>query len=89
MLEGLLQLPSGIKRKKSHTTISNPAHPGRSLDVSDPVGAGLARVHEQGHVREAVAVVWVGTAAESLANEELDALLHLQVGDMEHEVTIM
>ena len=53
------------------------AHIGGGLLVADAVGAGLAGVHEERHVGEAVAVVGVAAAPDALVHQELDLLLHL------------
>jgi hypothetical protein len=45
--------------------------------VSHAVRSRLARVHEEGHVRKAVAVVRVAATAEALVHKELDLLLNL------------
>ena len=46
--------------------------------VPDAVRAGLAGVHEERHVGEAVAVVGVAAAPDALVHEELDLLLDLR-----------
>ena len=56
------------------------AHIGGGLLVADAVGAGLAGVHEERHVGEAVAVVGVAAAADALVHQELDLLLNLLMG---------
>ena len=53
------------------------AHIGGGLLVADAVGAGLAGVHEERHVGEAVAVVGVAAATDALVHQELDLLLNL------------
>ena len=55
------------------------AHIGGGLLVADAVGAGLAGVHEERHVGEAVAVVGVAAAADALVHQELDLLLNLMM----------
>ena len=49
--------------------------------VPDAVRAGLAGVHEERHVGEAVAVVGVAAASDALVHEELDLLLDLWNGN--------
>ena len=51
------------------------------LLVPDAVRAGLASVHEERHVGEAVAVVGVASASDALVHEELDLLLDLRNGN--------
>ena len=58
----------------------NPTHIGGGLLVADAVGAGLAGVHEERHVGEAVAVVGVAAATDALVHQELDLLLNLLMG---------
>ena len=58
----------------------NRTHIGGGLLVADAVGAGLAGVHEERHVGEAVAVVGVAAATDALVHQELDLLLNLMMG---------
>ena len=53
-------------------------YPGGGLDISHPTGPGLARVHDEGHVGQAVAVVGVSASLQNLQDEVVDIVLGLR-----------
>ena len=67
-----------LQRKQTHAIAKSKTHICGRLLFSDAVRAGLAGVHEERHVGEAVAVVGVAAASDALVHEELDLLLDLR-----------